>query len=713
MKSEVGDLRLKRGAMKLTAVAVAMAYPGVASPERLTTIHTNTFGTPSGLIDMPTAEMAPDGQLSTTGAYFDGNRRVSLSFQILPRLSGTFRIIGIDDFLGSSLYYDRSFDLRFQLFDETQYTPAVAIGLQDFVGTGLLGSEYIVATKSVGDRLRLTGGVGWGRLGSYKSIGSTGSRPGFDSAQSEGGEFSVDDWFRGDYALFGGASFDLTEQFTFSLEYSSDAYVQEVNEGVFRHKSPWNFGLTYKPSEDFHLSLYSVGGSEIGARINLTLNPKNAPAPGGAELASVPVAVRPAGSALDLGWTMEPENYQIVSDSIQRGLDREDLDLDGIRLDANTAHIRIRNDRYDAQSQALGRSLRVLSRSLPPSIETLRVTLMTNGIPASTLTFNRSDLERLEHAPASEALAAAQFGDTLRYADFPEALDGAYPRFNWWVEPYVKTVFFDAEEPILADAGIRARARFNFGSGWIASGSVSQVIGGNLDKARTIDDSIVPFVRTQQAKYLDNDNPVIDQLTLAKFMRPAPDFYGRVTMGYLETAYAGVSAELLWKPVDSRLALGIEANYVQPRDFDQLFKLRSRNTPGGTIPRASGHVSAYYDLGFGFHTQVDVGRYLAGDWGATLSIDREFANGWRVGGFMTQTEFSSREFGNGSFDKGIRFQIPLAWAVGTPTRKTTGMELRPFLRDGGARLRVEDRLYDVLRDSHSPEVAKSWGKFWR
>ncbi len=76
-----------------------MAYPGVASPERLTTIHTNTFGTPSGLIDMPTAEMAPDGQLSTTGAYFDGNRRVSLSFQILPRLSGTFRIIGIDDFV--------------------------------------------------------------------------------------------------------------------------------------------------------------------------------------------------------------------------------------------------------------------------------------------------------------------------------------------------------------------------------------------------------------------------------------------------------------------------------------------------------------------------------------------------------------------------------------------------------------------------------------
>lgn len=704
---------MRRRAIKYTAIVALLALPGTAASDRLTTTSTNTLGMPSGLIELPTAEMAPDGQLSATGVYFDGNRRVNLSFQLLPRLSTTFRIIGIDDFLGSSIYYDRSFDLRFQLFDEGQYTPAVAIGLQDFIGTGILSSEYIVATKSIGDRLRLTAGVGWGRLGSYNSLGSIGSRPGFDPATSEGGEFSYDDWFRGDYAVFGGASFDFSEQLSFSVEYSSDAYDQEVAQGVFNRKSPWNFGLTYRPSEDVHLTLFALHGSEIGAQINLTLNPKNAPAPGGAELAPVPVAVREEGSAAALGWTLEPDNFQIVTDSVRRSLDREDIDLDGIQLDGNTAHIRIRNDRYDVQAQALGRSLRVLSRTLPPSVETLRVTLITSGIPASTLSFSRSELERLEHAPASAALAAAEFGDTLRYADFPEPLDGTYPRVNWWIEPYLQTIFFDAENPVLANVGIRARTQFDFGQGWIATGSVSQVVAGNLRKARTIDDSIVPFVRTQQAKYLDNRNPVIDRLTLSNYARPAPDIYSRITVGYLETAYAGLSAELLWKPVDSRLAIGIEANYLQPRDFDQLFELRSRNTPGGKIPRASGHVSAYYDLGFGFHTQVDVGRYLAGDWGATLSVDREFANGWRVGAFMTQTDFSSREFGNGSFDKGIRLEIPLAWAVGTPTRQRTGLTLRPFLRDGGARVRVEDRLYPVVRDAHEPAVANSWGKFWR
>ncbi len=75
--------------------------------------------------------------------------------------------------------------------------------------------------------------------------------------------------------------------------------------------------------------------------------------------------------------------------------------------------------------------------------------------------------------------------------------------------------------------------------------------------------------------------------------------------------FAGISGELLWKPVDSRLALGAEVNYVYQRDFDQLFGLQGYSV-------VTGHVSAYYDLGNGFEAQLDVGRYLAGDIGGLL-----------------------------------------------------------------------------------------------
>lgn len=43
----------------------------------------------------------------------------------------------------------------------------------------------------------------------------------------------------------------------------------------------------------------------------------------------------------------------------------------------------------------------------------------------------------------------------------------------------------------------------------------------------------------------------------------------------------------------------------------------------------TGHMSGYYDFGNGFQAQLDIGRYLAGDYGATLTIDREFPNSYK------------------------------------------------------------------------------------
>jgi hypothetical protein len=170
--------------------------------------------------------------------------------------------------------------------------------------------------------------------------------------------------------------------------------------------------------------------------------------------------------------------------------------------------------------------------------------------------------------------------------------------------------------------------------------------------------------------------------------------------------YAGLSTELLWKRVDSRLALGVEVNYVQQRDFDQMFGFRDYDV-------LTGHASAYYDFGQGYHAQLDVGRYLAGDVGATLSLDREFANGWRVGVFATLTDVTSEDFGEGSFDKGFRLTIPLQPLLGRASRASNAMTVRPLTRDGGARLDVRDRLYEQVRDYHRPELEKTWGRVWR
>ncbi|WP_197470914.1 YjbH domain-containing protein, partial [Sulfitobacter sp. HI0054] len=74
-------------------------------------------------------------------------------------------------------YRDRSFDLRYLLKKEDAFWPAITVGLQDFAGTGIYAGEYVVATKTFDNtllpgRVKVTGGLGWGRLGSHGSIGA-------------------------------------------------------------------------------------------------------------------------------------------------------------------------------------------------------------------------------------------------------------------------------------------------------------------------------------------------------------------------------------------------------------------------------------------------------------------------------------------------------------------------------------------------------------
>ena len=99
--------------------------------------------------------------------------------------------------------------------------------------------------------------------------------------------------------------------------------------------------------------------------------------------------------------------------------------------------------------------------------------------------------------------------------------------------------------------------------------------------------------------------------------------------------------------------------------------------------------------------------------GATFALDRTFANGWQVGAYATFTNVSFNDFGEGSFDKGLRLTIPLEHFMSTPSARKSSATLSSLARDGGARLKVSDRLYEQIRDSHQPELKRDWGGFWR
>jgi len=298
--------------------------------------------------------------------------------------------------------------------------------------------------------------------------------------------------------------------------------------------------------------------------------------------------------------------------------------------------------------------------------------------------------------------------------------EGLYPRFTWALAPYLETSLFDPVDPFRADAKLALSMQYEFAPGLVVSGTMRQKIIGNLSTGDRLSDSDIwtapgctelappqcTHVRSDVQEYLKNSDLTLNELTFAWYARPAENLYSRLTFGYLESMYGGVSGELLWKPVESRLALGLELNYLRQRSFEQRLEFFDYEV-------MTGHASAYYDMGNGFIGQLDVGRYLAQDWGATLAVDRVFGNGWRVGAYATITDLSAEEYGEGAFDKGIRISIPMAWATGQPTNNTITTTIRSLTRDGGARVDVSGRLYETVRPTHAAALETGWGRFWR
>ena len=79
----------------------------------------------------------------------------------------------------------------------------------------------------------------------------------------------------------------------------------------------------------------------------------------------------------------------------------------------------------------------------------------------------------------------------------------------------------------------------------------------------------------------------------------------------------------------------------------------------------------------------------------TLEVIRRFDNGFVLGAYATKTNVSSKQFGEGDFDKGIYLSIPLDALLPRSSKFALGFAWSPLTRDGGARLGRSNTLYEL------------------
>ncbi|MEM1150585.1 MAG: YjbH domain-containing protein, partial [Pseudomonadota bacterium] len=487
-----------------------------------------------GLIDMPAANGFPDGEIIGTVSTFAGLTRFTLSFQIAPRITGAFRYNRFDDLnIGGFVdYYDRAFDVHYLVFEETDRLPAIAVGLRDFAGTGIEAAEYVVASKTYdlpsslnGGRLTVSGGLGWGRLGSFNSLGSPFSddRPSFAPGDT-GGEFSFDQWFRGPMAAFAGAEWAPNDRLRIKVEYSSDEYELETQDrDLFDRASPLNFGAEWQANNSVRLGFYARYGSEVGAMLHFSGNPRRSvralrlPSPG-------PLARRPdraeAPESWSTSWRDAPDVEGSLAARLSNALSDEDILVTGLTLDgAQRATLRVENAVYTRPGLIIGRSARAMAATLPASVEIFTILLEDGGLPVSQITIRRTDLEALETAPdREEALASlASVTGPPPSGSLTGGVGGSntpnlYPRAFLQLRPYLATSVFDPDDPIRADVGLALTGRLEPVRGLVFDGQLRQPFLGNLDEAR-ISGSALEQVRTNAPLYDQADGVRLSRLT--------------------------------------------------------------------------------------------------------------------------------------------------------------------------------------------------------
>jgi hypothetical protein len=399
-----------------------------------------------------------------------------------------------------------------------------------------------------------------------------------------------------------------------------------------------------------------------------------------------------------------------VAQRLFRRLGAAGYPVEAVELDELSATVYYLDRRFRPYSKNLGRISRIMANELPPGIEVFTIVYVGKGLESSRVSILRKDLENAAvHRGSPEEIwanAVIQPPHLSQSLGEDAIRNTAYPNFSWSLKPDFQQHVGDPDLGLwAADLRVAANARLKLRRNLWITGQVSKFVVGNLDHIRRSSNSVLPHVRSDIREYLQQGRNSLDQLQLDYLFRPARNVWGRLSAGIFEMMYGGVSGELAYEVPNSPWHLGIDLNWVKKRDFNQRFGFQDYDV-------VTGHLRIAYDLPFYDLTAgVRIGRYLAGDRGATFEIARRFESGIRVGGFFTLTNVSAEDFGEGSFDKGFYITIPLDMFMLRSSTRIMGFGFRPLTRDGGQFVSVGPSPGGIANGDDYRSIVESWSQF--
>ncbi len=668
-----------------------------------------------GLMQTPTARMQEAGEVALTVAKNDPYTLYTMSLQPTDNLEVGFRFTDIGDRLygsadddGDKSLKDKSLSVKLKVLDESKYLPSIAVGMRDPLGTGLFDGEYVVANKRF-KNIDASLGIGFGYLGNRKNISNPlgSAHDNYKVRKSDradfGGEPNYKNWFTGKGALFGGLLWQTPYQpLSVKIEYDGNDYSREPSaKGKLETKSPINLGLQWQ-NDDVNLTVGYERGNQVTAGITLHDNIATAIPTLKSQLpgylkAFDKVANMSSNYSIDKFKKANKQKNSVFNKQLSKVTG---LNVVDIVKNKNEWEIIVDGDVGIYVRKKIERGMKLLNQVASTDVKTFKVTIQTQNEPLKTIVVNREDWV-LSHSKYQPPIFRQ---DAMKDKLAIQKLTTDNRKFSYSIRPSFNQSFGGPDGYLYAldlNAGVNVPLWKN---AWV-DGNAKFDIYNNYDEYDLKGSSKLPQVRTNIREYVTTSKAKLSNAQINQLYKISPNLFALGYAGYLEPMYAGVGAEVLYRPYNSNWGVGFDVNSVRQRDFNQGFGLRKYHAN-------TGHVNLYWDTDWhGVEVKAKAGKYLAGDLGATLDLSKKFANGAKMGAWATKTDVSADEFGEGSFDKGIYFSMPLNTLVENFSNGSLGFTWHPLLRDGGASLSRKNTLWNLTK-SYDPKLLEYKTKEW-
>ena len=519
-------------------------------------------------------------------------------------------------------FLDKGFNMKFA-YNPKNTDLTLAIGLDDFAGTGLFSREYFVSSLRR-EKFNFSIGIGWGKYNGeskfknplkylkknmeYRNTYEIGN----------GGQLSYKEWFRGDAGIFGGVEiyipkgnglklkieYDPFNYFDFSGNYETELFDSRIK------KSNINYGLTYPINKNLDLQLSYIKGNTLNFSFTLgTTFLKN--------------------TKSKTKFDPKITNLKQVSDKkdsfyldLLRNLNNNNILLQTAELKSKSLSIAVSSSEHRNPVRLASYSGYIANKVIKNNdldIYNISVSHINTGIEMNKIELRSKDLESLNSMIQIELVknySSIKPGNTSSYLENEFVPNILFPVVFSSVNPEIVSHIGAPEKFYLGGIALTHSSEIHFSRNLIFTSNVSLNVDNNFKDTVSGPASLLPHVRTDIMEYLKQGDLYLQNLQLDYIWSPKKNIYTRLTAGLFETMFGGIGAEILYKPFDSKFYIGLETFYVKQRDYDQKFSFRNYQT-------TTSHLNLGYYLPYGMEINFSYGRYLAKDDGFTLGLSRD------------------------------------------------------------------------------------------